>query len=152
QGHWPGDRESNQSTQQTNACRLDQELDQDVPPLGTNRFANPNLTRALRYRNEHDVHDPNPTYKERKPGYENAHRRNRSTNTMKHFHELILLVDGKVVRLVRWHAADLAHGTPQLLFGLFKLSEVLGFDLDRVIRPIPNFGRELRQRDNHLVI
>ena len=56
--------------------------------------------------------------------------------SMKPFHDLVLLVDGKIVRLVWSQMADLAHRLAQFLLGLVQLPGRTCLHLDRSM-----FGR-----------
>src|SRR5690606_22104335 len=57
--------------------RLDQELEQDVAAPRAQRLADPDLTRPLRDRHQHDVHDADPAHDQRDegdPGQEESKR------------------------------------------------------------------------------
>ena len=62
---------------------------------------------------------------------------------MKELHELVFLVDGKIVRLVRPQMADLSHDLAQFLARFVQLRQTIGFDEDLINgRGTPNVSQK----------
>ncbi len=57
--------------------RLDEELEEHVPPGGPDGAAHADLGDALADVGQHDVHDPDPAHEERDGGDRGEHRRHR---------------------------------------------------------------------------
>ena len=58
------------AAEQTQDERLNQKLDQDGHARCAHRFTQPDLARAFRDRDQHDVHDADATHEQRDTGYE----------------------------------------------------------------------------------
>src|SRR5262249_8455129 len=135
-----------------NTGRLDQELQQDRAALGTDCFADANFSSSFRNRNEHDVHDPDASHKQGQTGNEQADGSDRARQSVEHVNDLVLLVDGKIVRVVRGEASNFAHHIAHFFLGFFDLIQFPDFYLDLVIGEAPEGSHELFKGDNGLVI
>ena len=71
---------------------------------------------------------------------------------MEHLHELVLLVNGEIVRFIWGQTADLPHDTAQFLPGLLELLERFDLDLDFIIRAAPKSRDKLFDGNNDLVV
>src|SRR5437870_9935854 len=64
-----GDRPAKEDAEHASEARecdgLDEELSEDVTAPGANGLADPDLARPLVHRDEHDVHDPDPSDQQR---------------------------------------------------------------------------------------
>ena len=122
QGQRPGDAEPDGAADQTDRRRFDQELQQDGPPLGADGFADADLARPLGDRDEHDVHDADAADKERQAGDEQADPADDGRHLVNDLQDLLLLVDGEIIRIARRQAPDAAHDTVQLIFGVLQIA------------------------------
>ena len=77
---------------------------------------------------------PMPPTNKRKAGDEQADGRDGAGDVMKHFDELILLVDREIVFFTRGHVPDFAHGHAQFFPGVIQCLRRHCFDVDRVFR------------------
>ena len=125
----PGDAEPDGAADQTDGRRLDQELQQDGPPLGADGFADADLARPLGHRDEHDVHDADAADKERQAGDEQADPADDGRHLVDHLQDLLLLVDGEIIRIARRQAPDAAHDAVQFFLGILQIRDVLDLDL-----------------------
>ena len=77
--------------------RLDQELSEDVAGARAEREAHSDLARPLGDRDEHDVHDADPSDHQRDGGDASEERREEPRHALKQRLDLARIADGKVV-------------------------------------------------------
>src|SRR5208282_1547940 len=130
QRHQPGDAQPNQAAQQANTGGLDEKLQQNVAAFGADRLAHADLARPLDHGNEHDVHDADATDEQRQAGDKQTDDGNGGGLVVKPFHDLVLLVDGKIVRLAGPQVADPAHHLLHFVTGLVQVGQRASFDLN----------------------
>ena len=72
---------------------------------------------------------------------------------MEHVDDLVLLVDGKIVRLVRAQMADVAHGLAQFLPGFVQLRQAAGLHFDLInVGTVPDVRQKFPDRNDDLVV
>ena len=71
---------------------------------------------------------------------------------MKHFQELALLINRKIIQRIGREVTMAAHGRAQFFFGVINLFEVRGLHLNLIRRIAPNRGNKLWQRQNNLIV
>src|SRR5208283_3208092 len=92
-----GHPHADNSSDEADGHRLDQELQENRATPGTDGLARADLLGAFLHAHERDVHDPDGTDKERKPGDEQTGERNGGLYRIQLGLERLLLVDGKII-------------------------------------------------------
>ena len=93
---------------------LDQELREDVAPLGADRHADADLARALRHRDEHDVHDPDPADEQRDRRGRGQQHRQRARGLVGRLRDLLLRSDHEVGVLARARSGAAGAGSASI--------------------------------------
>ena len=106
QGGRPGNPQADQPADQADAGRLDQKLQQDGSPFGADGLADADLPRPFGHGDKHDVHDADPADEEGQAGDKEADRGDDPGHPVHHVQELVLLVDGEIVRVAGREMTD----------------------------------------------
>ena len=75
---------------------------------------------------------PMPPTKSDKPGDEQADPADDGRHLVNHLQDLLLLVDGEIIRIARRQAPDAAHDAVQFFLGVLQIRDVLDLDLDHL--------------------
>src|SRR5687768_7135967 len=149
----PAEDDPADTAKQAQYHRLDEELQQDVPRRRAQRLSNPYLTRPLRHRHQHDVHDADAADKEadgRDSGEqkrENLGRLSEGVEEIRLTPDLeVVVATGQQTVLPPQHFLDLCHGV-----GDRRLARRDHTDLADAIR---SEDAELRrtERNQHLIV
>ena len=115
---------------QANAGGFDQELQQDRPAFGADGFADADLARPLRHRDEHDVHDADAADEQRQPGDEQpdgGDGAGDSDGTFRRIWSCWLMAKSSGSLGASRRTRRIAQA--QFLAGFIELHELLGLDL-----------------------
>ena len=100
-------RQADQAAQAGDDDCLDQELQENVAPLGAHGLADADLARALGDGYEHDVHDADAAYEQRDAGDAAQHQREGAAGLL-HGREHLALVHDRVAAVVLVAAVEVA--------------------------------------------
>src|SRR5436190_12890252 len=95
--HHIGQRQSDESAEETERGRFDQKLQKDRASSRPERLSGADLFRAFLHADERDIHDSNRADKEGKTGDEQTGNRDRVFNRIECALEGLLLVNRKII-------------------------------------------------------